>query len=57
MFIRYLIFGFLFTLFMIFYYRRDGQTKQKYELYWAVIGPLIWPVQFLKLIIDLIKMK
>ncbi len=53
----YLIIGFIFTLFMVFYYRSDGQTKRKYELYFAVLGPVIWPIQLITFITHLINRK
>jgi hypothetical protein len=53
--IKYLIVGIFVSLFMIWYYRKDGTTKVKYELYFAVIGPLIWPLQIIKFTIDEIR--
>lgn len=51
----YLLTGFCVTLISIRYYRKDGQSKDKYELYFATIGPLIWPLLVIKAIIDFTK--
>lgn len=51
----YLIIGVVVSLYMIYHYRRDGTTNRKYELYWAVISPFIFPLLILKFIIDVIS--
>lgn len=48
----YYLIGFFITLMSIFIYRRKGNTTRKYELYFALIGPFIWPIQIIKWIID-----
>lgn len=50
----YLIIGVLVTLFSINLYRKDGTTNRKNELYMAAIGFLIWPLQVIKIIYDLL---
>ena len=51
--IEYYFLGVLSTLFFIYYYRKDGTTDRKGELYWAVIGHLVFPVLWAKFFYDL----
>jgi hypothetical protein len=49
----YHIFGILITFMCIFFFRKDGKTNKKYELYFAAFAPLIWPVVLILFIIDI----
>lgn len=49
---NYYSIGIAVTLYCIWYYRRDGQSRKPNELYWAVIGPVIWPLLVLKFLFD-----
>lgn len=40
--------GYVISFSMILRYRPDGQSKKKYELYLALIGPFLWPLQLIK---------
>ncbi len=52
--IIYSIIGILVILFSINFYRKDGTTNRKNELYMASIGFLIWPIQIIKILYDLL---
>ena len=49
----YLIIGIIVSLFTIWVFRRDGTTKKPFELYLAVIAPLLWPAVLVLMVIDL----
>jgi len=49
--------GTLSTLFFIWHYRKDGSTPKKMELYWAAIGPIIFPILWVKFFFDKRKTK
>ena len=48
----YIIIGYFVSSYMVWKYRTDGTTDKKYELYFAVFGSLIWPIQLIKYWID-----
>lgn len=43
----YFFIGIIVTLISIFVYRNDGQTKKYFELYFAILGVLLWPLQII----------
>lgn len=53
----YLLIGILISLICIYRYRKDGQTIRNFELYFAVLGVLIWPLLVVKYIYDLLNKK
>jgi hypothetical protein len=48
----YIYIGLLVTLFMIWFHRRNGTPLQENELYWAALGPFLWPLQVMKWLVD-----
>ncbi len=48
----YLSFGVPISLFFVWYYRKDGHTRQPNELYWATLAPFLWPLLIAKFLLD-----
>lgn len=53
----YIYTGLVVTFGTLWFYRRDGQTQNPHELYWAALGPFLWPLQVCKFLLDRIVEK
>lgn len=48
----YFLIGLFVSWVSIVIYRTDGTSKVPNELYWACLGPFIWPVLLIKILLD-----
>ena len=54
---HYLHLGIIVALYAVYLFRRDGTTKKPYELYLAIIAPIIWPAVLILLVLDLLRVE
>lgn len=53
----WMLIGLAVTYLCIYIFRKDGTSPYKGELYFAALGPFIWPILLVKLIWDLVSEK